>query len=151
VKGQRFVEVGWGDAEFFQAAEPGLVLAADAMATPGPSVIHIATFDPDVAARFRGQEILRLPVSREGLAALHRFVAATFVTGEGGLPVTSSPGDYGAGSRFVEARGLYSFPRTCNVWTAEALTAAGLPLTPKLAITSRNLLFQAGRTGWPVR
>ena len=50
-------------------------------------------------------------------------------------------------SRFYPARGHFHLFNTCNVWTARALQAAGLPMQPRLAVTASALIDQAARHG----
>ncbi len=37
----RYLEIGWGDAAFYQAREPTLSLALRAIVKPTPSVLHV--------------------------------------------------------------------------------------------------------------
>jgi uncharacterized protein (TIGR02117 family) len=140
-----YVELGWGDAEYFQADDPSVLTAIDAFVTPGPSVLHVATFAAAPPARFPHDEVLRLGVARERFPALQRYLQDAFALDADGAVVVTSPGDYGAGSNYVRANGLYYFPNTCNVWTARALAAAGLPVVPEVAISTRNLMYQTRR------
>ena len=50
-------------------------------------------------------------------------------------------------SRFYPARERYYLWRTCNTWTARALRAAGVPITPLYAITAGNVMYQARQSG----
>lgn len=138
----RFVEVGWGDAEFFQADDPGILTAADAMLTPGPAVLHVASFDQPVESYFKAEVFHRIPVTASGAGRIGRYVADSFADRTSAAPQATGKGNYGPDSRFVAATGSYYFPHTCNVWTAEALQAGGLETTPALAVTSRALLHQ---------
>ena len=122
-------------------------MAFDAMLTPGPAVLHVASFDLEVGEFFKGETRHQIAVSAEGVARLGRFVAAAFADQKSPLPAATSAGNYGANSRFVAANGSYYFPNTCNVWTANALLAAGLDVTPSLAVTSRALLHQVRQIG----
>lgn len=138
----RFLEVGWGDADFFQADDPTIGMALDAMVTPGPSVLHVAAFDDMPASFFKGQVVHRIPLTSSGVAHLSRYLARAFADQTSTEPTATSPGDYGPNSRYVAATGSYYFPNTCNVWTANALLAGGADVTPALAVTSRALLHQ---------
>jgi Protein of unknown function (DUF2459) len=48
-------------------------------------------------------------------------------------------------SKFYSARGRYHLLYTCNTWIADALRAAGLPITPVYAMTAGNLMWQVSR------
>ena len=90
LKQRRYVEVGWGDAEFFQADDPGLLMAADAMLTPGPAVLHVASFDQPVEAYFPNEVLHRIPVTRSGTSRIGRFVAASFADHVSTEPASST-------------------------------------------------------------
>ncbi len=150
LKRHRYVEFGWGDADFFQADHPTIVTALDAMLTPGPAVLHVASFDASPEAYFSKEPLYRIPVSPAGLQELTRFVASSFQWSERGEPLVTGPGDYGPDSQFVKATGRYYFPNTCNVWTAKALASADVPMTPSVAVTSQALLHQVERVAFVV-
>lgn len=60
---------------------------------------------------------------------------------EGAQPAAPlGPGLYGD-SRFYPARERFHLFNTCNVWTARALRAAGLPFAP--AVTAEGVMAQA--------
>ncbi len=136
-----FVEIGWGNEGFYMAKEitPGLVLGA---LVPSPSVLHVAGFTGDIERIFRGAELVRIELSKQGLDEMCRFIHVTYVHDNAGQTVRLGPGLYGE-SEFYRAHGKYYFPNTCNVWTANALRAAGCPITPAYASTAQNLVFQA--------
>ena len=144
-------EAGWGDAEFFQADEITVGITLDALFLPGPSVMHVAQLAKPPAEAFPDAPIVEIALTEPQFRALVRHVAQTAALGPEGALVTTSKGDYGAGSRFVKAQGDYYYPNTCNVWTANGLRAAGLPVSPAFAMTARNVLFQAARVGRTVR
>lgn len=139
-------EFGWGDAEYYPAADPTLRQGTRALFRPTPSVLHVAAIDGELAAAFASSTIVRLQVSASGLQKLLEFIGAEFQRDAPGGPIAVAPGLYGA-SRFYRASGEFYFPRTCNWWTAEALAVAGVPVEPARAVTARGLLVQAARHG----
>ena len=54
------------------------------------------------------------------------FIDAGFALAAGRPRLIDHPG-YQHNDRFFEGRGSYHLFRTCNVWTNEAVAAAGLP------------------------
>ncbi|HEU5318543.1 MAG TPA: DUF2459 domain-containing protein, partial [Chloroflexota bacterium] len=134
---------------FFQSDVMTVPLTLDALLTPGPAVLHVGAFDVPPASYFDGQPVIRLDITADGMRRLAAFVRETYALDPTGHPVlTEHPGYYlHADSHFVRATGAYSFPNTCNVWTARALRVAGVPVSPALAVTAENLLFQASRVG----
>ena len=146
----RFLEVGWGDRAFYESPEAGVRLALKAAFSSEGSVLHVAGFDPPPATYFSRAEIIAIELSGRGVEALARFVSATYALDGAGQPIEVGPGPYPL-SRFYAATGRYSLLHTCNTWVAEALRAAGCPITPSLAITAGNLLVQAEQCGRAMR
>jgi uncharacterized protein (TIGR02117 family) len=141
-----FLEIGWGDWDYYQAPDPGLGMALKAAFWSSRSVLHVVGFRVPVENQFRGSEIVEIALSDEGLDRLRRFVAGTFLRSAESLPAEASPGLY-ANSRFYPARGRFQVFRTCNTWVAEALHTAGVPITPFYAMTAGNLINQVKHVG----
>lgn len=78
--------------------------------------------------------------------AMAEFVADRIQTSNAGQADFVSEGLYGE-SIFVKANGTYILPNTSNRWTAQALRAAGIPITPIYALTQGNVIWQASRHG----
>ena len=74
------------------------------------------------------------------------FIEHRLRTAEEGILQILDSGLYGD-SIFVEARGRYILPYTCNVWTGRALRNAGFPITPIYAVGRRNTIWQVARQG----
>ncbi len=140
--GARYLEFGWGDAEFYQARQPTLGLAVKAAFWSPGSVLHVVGLDASVEARLAGAEVAEVRLSRPGFESLARFIHDTFVRNAGNPSVVLGEGLY-PGSRFYPARGRYHLLNTCNTWVAEALRAAGCPITPTYAMTAGNVMHQA--------
>jgi uncharacterized protein (TIGR02117 family) len=140
-----YVDIGWGDWDYYQATDPGLGLALKAVFWSSRSVLHVAGFKAAVEKHFSGSEIVRIALADEAFRPLVQFVSAAFSRPDG-APVASLPG-LAPNSRFYPATGRFHLFRTCNTWVAEALRAAGLPITPAYAFTAGNLSRQAKRFG----
>lgn len=141
--GERFVEMGWGDAGFYQAEEITTQLAAKALLVPSPSAVHLVGFSAEPSQYFTASEVLHLRVSEAGFARLLEFMDNS-ISRAPSAAIKRSEGLYG-NSRFVAGSGHYSAVRTCNHWAADALQAAGVPLTPWYAATSSALMWQLRR------
>jgi uncharacterized protein (TIGR02117 family) len=151
-RGFRFVEVGWGDGDFYPAARGTVGQALAAAFRSRSSVLHVAAFDPPVAEFFPAAPIVEIPLSPGGLEALTRFVHGAFARTAGGEPIAVAPSVYGHG-RFYRATGHYHLLRNSNTWAAEALRAAGCPIEPRRAITAGSVLDAArgfGRVPGPI-
>jgi uncharacterized protein (TIGR02117 family) len=143
-----FLEVGWGDRDFYMA-EPGTAWMALRAAFGGtPTVLHVAALAVPPAAAVPGREVVALRLSRRGFDALSNFVGDTYQRDVAGRATALQPGHHGA-SRFYAARGTYSLFNTCNTWAARALRAAGAPVTPAWAATAGGLMRQARAAAAP--
>lgn len=136
-----YLEVGWGDRDFYQAQEPHWGLAVKAVLVPTASVLHVTGFSGPVADRFPGSEVVDIRVSSEAFERLSGHVGDSFATDAHGRAIDLGPGLYGQ-SRFYLSRDTYHAFNTCNVWTARALHAAGCATKPAAALTVDGLLRQ---------
>jgi uncharacterized protein (TIGR02117 family) len=141
-----YLEVGWGDRDYYQSREPGAWLTLKAAFWPTPSVLHIAGFSGPVAGYFPHSEVIELNLSQRGFERLSGFVHDSFDRDGAARSARLGPGLYGQ-SGFYPAREKFHLFNTCNVWTARALRAAGLPVTSYFAITTDNVMSQARRFG----
>ena len=145
-----YLEVGWGDRAYYQAADPGVWLGLRALFWPTPGVLHVAAFNGPVERTFGSTEILELRVSARGLARLVEVVRDSHELDASGRPIALGPGLYGA-SRFYASREKFHLFKTCNVWTASVLLEAGIPVSPGLAFSAGNLMTQLRPSGRVIR
>jgi len=143
-----WVLIGWGDATFYvdQSPIPGrLADGARAFFKPGnASVVMLAPTAGDPAKRFRPEDRQALRLSTAGMAALRARVQHSLATDPAGRPVQAAvrPGD---DARFFESRETFWIGHLCNHWTADLLSAAGLPIRPWRAVTSGEVMRTAAR------
>ena len=127
----RFLEIGWGDADFYQnpSYEVDYWLAFKAAVLPTTSVMHIVGFDdpPDVFFGYSG--LIKIDLTINGFRDMMDFIVSYFERDKRGHILPLGKGLYG-NSRFYKSDRIYIFPKTCNVWTAQALREAGIPLSP---------------------
>jgi uncharacterized protein (TIGR02117 family) len=141
-----FIEVGWGDADFYQAEETNLWLGAKALFWPTASVLHVVGLDRPPQEYFRGYQIIKIALSDSGYNRLCAFVQNSYAENERSEIIPLGRGLYGE-SRFYQAKGKYTFANTCNTWIAKALRAAGCPVTPVYGCTAGNVFYQMRKFG----
>ena len=146
----RYLEVGWGDGEYYPLARghPGVALQAAFGSTS--SVLHVAGIDAPLTEFFSGSAILEVPLSPAGFAALIRFIESAYERDGAGVAIVTGSGLYGV-SRFYRARGRYRLFDNSNHWTARALAAAGCPIDPAETLTAGRLLDRARAFGRVLR
>src|SRR5712691_3685235 len=148
--GFRYLEVGWGDADYYPADRGTIGLALKAAFSSKGSVLHVAAFDAPLPEFFGGSEIIEVPLSPRGLEDLARFIHATYARDDSGRPVVVGPGLYGQ-SAFYRATGQYRLQDNSNNWTARALAVAGCPIDAAEAITAGSVMHGARRFGRVIR
>lgn len=145
-----FLEVGWGDRNYYQTPDPSWGIALKAALLPTESVLHMVAFDAAVPTYFPRSEIIEIRLSGLGLERLSRYISASLARDAAGKSMPLGPGLYGVSQMYLSTETYHLF-NTCNVWTARAMKAAGCPITPAAAVTVDSLLFQARRFGRPMQ
>lgn len=139
----RYLEIGWGDRDYYMTPDPSFGILLKAGLWPTDSVLHVVGFSETVTRYFPRSEIIRIDLGRAGFEQLCRHLDARFARqGE----VRLGPGLYGD-SRFYLSRDTYHLFNTCNVWMARALREAGCPIIPAFNITVDDLLTNAMEFG----
>lgn len=114
--------VGWGDAQaFVDGITPAS--AVSALGWPTRSVVHLVALGTEPDGRGEGVPIA---LSRAGRDALVAGIEAAIARDSTGHPIVVAPGQLAERSLFVRGTQSYHALRTCNVWTAQTLDAAGL-------------------------
>lgn len=145
-----YLEVGWGDGDYYPVARgnPGLALKAAFNSTS--SVLHVAGIDAPLAAFFAESSIIEVPLTPLGFEAVVRFIQAAYMRDAVGSAIVVGPGLYGA-SRFYRATGHYRLFDNSNHWTAKALAVAGCPIDPAGMMTAGSLMDRASAFGRTLR
>jgi uncharacterized protein (TIGR02117 family) len=123
-----WVDIGWGEADFYQTPGFDLRLAAKAILWRNESVVRLAAVPPELH-RFYGAESWLLPLCLDSaqFERLCHFLWHSLRRDSLGNALLSSLQASGW-VRFYRAHGTYWGLQTCNTWVAQALSAAGLPL-----------------------
>jgi uncharacterized protein (TIGR02117 family) len=126
-----YVEIGWGDGDFYPAARGTVGQALRAAFRSRSSVLHVAAFDGRVERFFAVSPVVELALTPDGFDDLCRFIAAAYTRSGDGAAFPVGAGLYGA-SRFYRARDRYHVFHNSNQWVARALRQAGVPVSPSL-------------------
>ncbi len=143
-----YLEIGWGDWDYYQAADPGLWLLLKAAFWPSASVLHVIGVQGSISERFGGFDIVKLDVPLSGISGLTAFIHASFQRNSAAKAVPLRRG-FGANSFFYPATGKFHIFNNCNTWVARALESAGYPMGTPLPFTSGQLLTRARRLAAP--
>ena len=141
-----YLEVGWGDKDYYMTPEPHLGITLKAGLLPSASVLHIVGFSGPVTRYFPYSEVIRVELSEPGLKQLCTYIENSYARDEVGLSQSLGPALYGDG-RFYLSQETYHAFNTCNVWTARALRYAGCPITPAATLSVDSLMEYAATFG----
>jgi uncharacterized protein (TIGR02117 family) len=133
-----YVEVGWGDRQFYFAGDTSILSMLRAAFIPSDSVMHVASFaePPEQVFKF---SILPIDLSDVGFQNLLIYVKQTFAVNEQGDRLAAiGKGQYGV-SNFYTAVPRYFSAFNCNTWAAEALRQAGVSVCPNRALLAKQL------------
>lgn len=137
-----YLEVGWGERDYYQGRDQGLWGTLKAALWPTPSVLHVVGVRGSVARYFRASEVVKLMLSRDDFERLVSYIHDAHERTRAAAAL--GPGLYG-NSRFYPAWESFHLFRNCNVWTARALRTAGLPIHD--SITREGLMSQVRAIG----
>jgi uncharacterized protein (TIGR02117 family) len=137
-----YVEFGWGDEGFYRAEKITPSLVAKAALLPTPSVMHVAGFPGTVLSFYDASDVIEVRLDDDEFDGLCRFISNSFARDSAGQSESLGAGLYGA-SKFYRAEGKYYLPKTCNIWTAKALRAAGRPVSTPTSLTAESVLRQS--------
>ncbi len=130
-----WIEIGWGEAAAYQAQSMNPLILLRAAVAPGETALFVARmpFDP---ARYGPDQARAVTVSYAGLRTILSDIAAETRRAADGRSVVLS---VAANGTFVAATSRFGLFRNCNVWLAERLRRAGVPLPARPALTARGL------------
>lgn len=140
----RYLEIGWGDAEFYQSGGNSYSYGISALFWPTGSVLHVVGFSTPPKINFLFSELIELKVSEAGFIALLAYINDSFTISDQELPSKIASGLYGK-SWFFKSRYSYHMFFTCNHWSAEAIRKTGFPISSFYAATAGNVMFQLKR------
>jgi uncharacterized protein (TIGR02117 family) len=137
----RYLEFGWGDADFYQADEPTVGRALAAVLWPSSTVMEVVPLQDAPPPGTGDFESVALHVTNAELKAITSSLEASFEQ-----PISATGKTYrtaGGEARFYHARGNFYLFRMCNRWTSELLQRAGCAVSPRLAMTAGQVVKAA--------
>lgn len=141
-----YVEVGWGDRDFYPNPDPSIWDTIDPVIRRTPAALHVGGFDRPPAEFLPDSAVVRVAVPATGFDRLTQFIHDHYALDDRRRPVRIRPGYYER-SWFYLARGRYHVLNNSNNWTMRALEAAGAPVDPAVAVTAGKAVAQASRIG----
>jgi uncharacterized protein (TIGR02117 family) len=138
-----YLDVGWGDRDFYPEPSPSLWDAIDPVIRATPAALHVGAFDAAPHAFFAGQPVVRLSVPAAGIDRLARFIRDHYVRDAAGNAVRIRAGYYPRSAFYLATGRYHALTFNSNRWTASALRAAGTPMDATAVVTAGALMRQA--------
>ncbi len=136
----QYLSFGWGDRNFFLNSSFDPITIFDVLFIPGPSVMHVWGHTEPRLQLGAAFELKQVNLSKAEYLHLTEFIKNSFQRSTNNQASYIKQGLY-QNSGFYEAIGSYSFLRTCNTWTAEALRVADIN-TPLWAALAPSVMRQ---------
>jgi len=136
-----YIEIGWGDQDFFTSEKGTVGLALKAVLWPTKSVLHVRPYYRHPSSYFDKDVITELQFTGDGVKRVLSYLNNSFALDQFSqvIPVES---ESTAGGQFYLSVEKYHLFKTCNVWTARALKKGGFSIVPFYALSSKNVLRQ---------
>jgi uncharacterized protein (TIGR02117 family) len=136
-----YVEVGWGDRQFYFIGDQSMPSMLRAMFIPSDSAVHVSSFG-EIPEKFFKMPVLPIRLSEAGFQNLLIYVQQTFAVDQQGDRLGAiGKGQYGV-SNFYKAVPKYFGAFNCNTWAAEALRNAGVAVCANRALLAKDLADQ---------
>ncbi len=136
----RFIEIGRGDAGFYQEQEPQFTTALKALFLSTPAVLHLRAYNYPPYKRYPLSHTLQIRLSSSALQKLMTAVTASFAFENEQVIELSEGSD--KNSRFFQASGAYHLLYSCNNWTADMIEQADYPISHRWAFFSNSVMQQ---------
>lgn len=124
-----YLEIGWGDADFFPHDSFNIWYAIKAVFWPTASVMHVNPIHQPVEEYYYNTEVVKIEMDDEQLRQLSLYLIEEFTLDPEGQVIPAADGFY-AESQFYKSSSSYYFPNNSNVWAARAIKRAGFSLRP---------------------
>lgn len=141
-----YLEIGWGDADFFPHDGFNLWYALKSVFWPTASVMHINPIHRQVEEYYSNTDVVRIEVNDAQLRRLVLFLVEEFELDENGKIIPAAEGKR-PDSYFYKGSSSYYFPKNSNVWAARALKRAGFSIRPIWYQTTGSVLNKAEEFG----
>lgn len=144
--GPSYLEIGWGDRDFYQHRGFNIWYAFKATFWPTSSALHVNPLPENIQSYYTNTRVVKIEVTEEQLNDISRYILEHFEFNEKGRFIPLEAGIY-SDSQFFAGSTKYYFPKNSNVWVARALKRAGFSITPIFYQTTGWVLNKAEKFG----
>lgn len=140
-----YVDIGWGDEDFYQNPDIDILLGAKAILVPTSSVVRVEGFRGKAIERLqRADTSFSFRLSNSQFEKLLRFIRDSFTYGSDGNPVIKGK-QLGDRVIFYASPLPYHLFNTCNTWVGKAFRRAGFDVSTTWLITKDQLSERLGK------
>ena len=142
-----YVDIGWGDADFYQSSEElDLYLATKAILIPTPSVVRIQGYKNELESIIKYREYtFEIVLDSLQFSSLSQFINSSFQKDSLNQNIISLEKFSGV-IKYYHSTHNYYFANTCNTWVAEALEKSGYKINASNVITAEELFRELAAT-----
>ena len=142
-----YVDIGWGDADFYQSSEElDLYLATKAILIPTPSVVRIQGYKNELESIIKYREYtFEIVLDNLQFSSLSQFINSSFQKDSLNQNIISLE-RYSGVIKYYHSTHKYYFANTCNTWVAEALEHSGYKINSSNVITAEELFRELAAT-----
>lgn len=139
-KDYKFVDIGWGDADFYQSSEDfDVYLATKAILLPTSSVVRIQGYNNEIKDIIKYRDYtFEITLDSTQYNLLCDFIESSFKKDESNQNIISME-KYSGVIKYYHSTHKYYFANTCNTWVAEALEYSGYEINSSNVITAEEL------------
>src|SRR5690606_12675611 len=124
-----YLEIGWGDADYFPHHGLNFWYALKAVFWPTRSVLHIRPIGRKREQYYWYTDVVRIEVNNEPHQPRSLYLEGELALDKNGKIIPAAVGLF-PDSHFYEGSSSYYFPNNSNVWAARAVKRAGFPIHP---------------------
>lgn len=140
----KFMEISWGDKDYFTSDKNTIWQAVKAVLVPTKSVLLISEYDESPYLYFNFNNIHESELSHEDYILLMSYLNNSLALDPGSQQLIVVVKKSNRDCFYLSVEKYHAF-KTCNVWTVRALKRSGLKVVPVWAITSRSVMRQVRR------
>lgn len=141
-----YLEIGWGDKDFFTHEGFNFWYAFKAIFWPTSSALHVKPIYRQIEAYYTDTNVVKIKMNDEQLQRLSLYLMEEFELDEDGKIIPAADGFY-PDSRFYKGSSSYYFPNNSNVWVARAIKRAGFTIRPIWYQTTGRVLNKVEEFG----
>lgn len=142
---KEYLEIGWGDEQFYRAPKGSVGLALRALFASPSSALQVVGFSGAPRDYFPRSDFAEVRSDESGYRAALTFVADSFRRTHEGQLTRLGRSLYGDGWFYATKDSFHAF-NTCNTWVARAIEKTGHPISTS-TVTARGLFVQLARGG----